>query len=553
MNRRWQLAPEQEAMISRSVMESAGLSNSYLILLVLSTIIATFGLLANSTATVIGAMIVAPLMGPILGTGLAYAQGDLVKLRRALLAEIVGVVLCLLVSTLIGSLIGHDNVDFGQSEIMGRTRPTLLDLAVGLAAGLAGAYARVNTQVSDSIAGVAIAVALVPPLCTSGLCASGALAGLPLWSESLGAFVLFMANFLTIQFAAIAVFALCGLGHWSHLLGERRFRLAMVINLALLATTSYFLWNQFDQLVFERRLERSTRQVLAGELRRIPGANLDSLKVRVVEGAAEVRALTRSPQELPASFAAATELQLSKALEMPVQLEIGTVLSGYVNASGTLYRDDEALPKQVEASLRAAVTPFAGCELEYFRITRQRKPELEVFLSLRSPHIFDEALVQRLSQIAETQLRQLTAENWSLRLTVRSTLSQVFNASGPILSEFERPRKPAEVEAAELENLTRQGLMMLYTDLGGGWTQSVSVSLQEDSPRIRGDCVVRVSPDPVRLEQLQQWLRRESQRPELQLEVRWTSGDRLGPFDSAAASAQAQLIYIISASQPGPL
>ncbi len=547
------LQPEQEATITQSVMESAGLSTSYLILLILSTIIATFGLLANSTATVIGAMIVAPLMGPILGTGLAYAQGDLAKLRQALLAEVVGVLLCLIVSTLIGSLIGHDNIDFGQSEIMGRTRPTLLDLAVGLAAGLAGAYARVNTQVSDSIAGVAIAVALVPPLCTSGLCASGALAGLPLWSESLGAFMLFLANFLTIQFAAIAVFALCGLGHWSHLLRERRFRLAMAFNLGLLALTSYFLWNQFDQLVFERHLERYTRRVLTGELRRIPGANLDSLKVRVVDGTAEVRALTRSPQELPASFAAATETKLGKGLGMPVQLEIGTVLSGYVNASGTLYRDNEQLPKQVEGALRMALTPFAGCELEYFRITRQQKPEMEVFLSLRSPHIFDEDLVQRLSYLAETQLRMLTSENWNLRLTVRSTLSQVFNASGPLLSEFERPRKPAELEAAELENLTRQGLMMLYTDLGGGWTQSVSVSLQEGSPRIRGDCVVRIAPDPLRLEQLQQWLRRESQKPDLELEVRWTSGDRLGPFDSAAASAQAQLIYIISASQPGPL
>ena len=548
---KWRLNPEQEAEITQSVMASAGLTSSYLILLVLSTVIASFGLLSNSTATVIGAMIVAPLMGPILGTGLAYAQGDLVKLRQALSAEVLGVAMCLVVSTFIGAFLGPENIDFTQSEILGRTRPTLLDLAVGLAAGLAGAYSRVNRQVSDSIAGVAIAVALVPPLCTSGLCAAGALAGQPLWSESLGAFLLFFANFLTIQFASIMVFGVSGLGHWRHFLGEQRFRLAMFLNILLLAGTSYFLWNQFDQLIFERRLERFTRRVLNDELRRIPGANLDSLKVRVVAGKAEIKALTRSTQEIHPGFAALAEEQLARTLGLPVQLEVGTVLSGYVNASGTLYKQEDELPKRVEASLRRAVAGLGGCDFESFRITQRKAPKLEVFLSVRSPQVIDESLVARLTQTTEALLAQQEPEHWKLHLTVRSTLSQVFNIDGPVRGEYEWPIKPAEERVARIESAARLGMLRFYSQNRGGWTRNVAVSLHESQTIVRCDCFLTAAPDHTRLEQLQQYLREETGEPDLGLELRWSLGEEVGPFSRAGKTAQAQLIHIISATRKG--
>ena len=135
-------------------------------LLISSAVIATLGLISNSTAVVIGAMIVAPLMDPILSLafGLAVIDGQLI--RRSAVTVTLGVIAVVSTSAILSLLLGIGHV---QSEITARTSPNLIDLGIAVAAAVAGSFSMTRERLSNSIAGVAIAVAPVPPLCVSGI------------------------------------------------------------------------------------------------------------------------------------------------------------------------------------------------------------------------------------------------------------------------------------------------------------------------------------------------------------------------------------------------
>lgn len=176
---------------------------SFYILVLLSTAIASFGLLANSTAVVIGAMLIAPLMGPIYGITLGLLREDQRLFFKASLSEAIGILLAVGLAFVIGSL--PLRPEFG-TEILARTRPNLYDLVVAIVAGVAGGYARTSERVSPTLPGVAIATAIVPPLAVCGLCLADAR-----WDAAFGAFLLFTTNLLAIEIAAGAVFAMAGL------------------------------------------------------------------------------------------------------------------------------------------------------------------------------------------------------------------------------------------------------------------------------------------------------------------------------------------------------
>ena len=179
----------------------------FAVLIFLSAIIASGGIVANSTATVIGAMIVAPLMTPILATTAALVMGRLKSALRSILIVVGGIILVLFVSWFIGT-ISTSVISFEtNSQIAARVSPDLTDLMVALAAGAAGAFALSRDDVADSLPGVAIAIALVPPLCVVGFSLSETQ-----WSAAFGASLLFLTNLLSILLAGGAVFALLNLG-----------------------------------------------------------------------------------------------------------------------------------------------------------------------------------------------------------------------------------------------------------------------------------------------------------------------------------------------------
>jgi uncharacterized hydrophobic protein (TIGR00271 family) len=176
------------------------------VLLTLSVVIATMGLLGDSTATVIGAMIVAPLMTPIMATAAALVTGRMDRAARSLGLVLAGVTAVISLSWLMGVLYtGIIDVET-NSQLSGRVAPRLIDLIAALASGAAGAFCMSREDVADSLPGVAIAISLVPPLCVVGVMLS-----VGDWSSAGGALLLFIVNALAILLAGGGVLAGLGL------------------------------------------------------------------------------------------------------------------------------------------------------------------------------------------------------------------------------------------------------------------------------------------------------------------------------------------------------
>ena len=178
---------------------------SWWVMLLLSVAIATFGIMQDSTAVVIGAMLIAPLMTPILGSAAAIVNAWPGRLKRSILLVFLGVTAAVGLAFIIGQWLPTIFPLATNSQITSRVSPNLIDMLIALAAGAAGAYASVDRRVSSSIAGVAIAVALVPPLGVVGLQLQAGE-----YSDASGAFLLFLTNFVSIILSAILVFLLTG-------------------------------------------------------------------------------------------------------------------------------------------------------------------------------------------------------------------------------------------------------------------------------------------------------------------------------------------------------
>jgi uncharacterized hydrophobic protein (TIGR00271 family) len=185
------------------IIDGAEISKDYIIMMILSTALASLGLIENSTAVVIGAMLVAPLMGPLIGAGMGITQGNAHLFRISLKGILVGVAIGFLVSLLMGLL----NPGFEPSlEIEARGEADVLDFAIAFFSGFVAAYALSNTKLASSIAGVAIAAALVPPLAATGV---ALMIGSPMLS--LNAALLLATNIVAIILGASAAFRLFGL------------------------------------------------------------------------------------------------------------------------------------------------------------------------------------------------------------------------------------------------------------------------------------------------------------------------------------------------------
>ena len=157
----------------------------YWLLLPLSAVIASAGVVSDSTATVIGAMIVAPLMTPILGIVLAVVLADRANLRRCIVLVVGGAAAVVGIGWLLGLFVPYPVVAATNSQVAARVTPRIVDLVAALATGAVGSVALARSDISDTLPGVAIAISLVPPLAVVGLTLES---GAP--HQSLAAFLL---------------------------------------------------------------------------------------------------------------------------------------------------------------------------------------------------------------------------------------------------------------------------------------------------------------------------------------------------------------------------
>ncbi|WP_339654292.1 DUF389 domain-containing protein, partial [uncultured Salegentibacter sp.] len=145
--------------------ENSKTTSIYVVMMILSTLIATFGLFANSSPVIIGAMILAPIISPIVSFAMGMVRYDTNMLKRGIITILIGTGVSLLFSSGVTLIIP---IKLITSEIDARLSPTLLDMGIAVASGVAAAYAHAKEGIAKSLAGVAIAVALVPPLAVSG-------------------------------------------------------------------------------------------------------------------------------------------------------------------------------------------------------------------------------------------------------------------------------------------------------------------------------------------------------------------------------------------------
>lgn len=188
------------------------------VLLVLAAVIASAGIVTDSTATVIGAMIVAPLMTPILGTVLSITTSDGRNLVRSLALVVAGSAAVVAIGWAVAMMVDVDVVSATSSQVAGRVQPRVLDLIAALATGVVGAFAVVRSDVSDTLPGVAIAISLVPPLAVIGVTLEAG-AG----DQAAGALVLFLTNVAAILLSGLVVMALYRVRAADELVDRRRY------------------------------------------------------------------------------------------------------------------------------------------------------------------------------------------------------------------------------------------------------------------------------------------------------------------------------------------
>jgi len=187
--------------------ESSKISSTYILLMILSALLATLGLFLNSPSVVIGAMVLAPLMSPIISLSMGSLRSDTELTRNSIVTLLSGMLIALSLSALMAYLLPFQDV---TNEIEGRLHPSTLDLLVAILSGIAGAFANARENIAKSLPGVAIAVALVPPLCVSGI-------GIG-WLNSeifYGAMLLFLTNLIGIILAAGLSFMVIGFAPFS--------------------------------------------------------------------------------------------------------------------------------------------------------------------------------------------------------------------------------------------------------------------------------------------------------------------------------------------------
>jgi uncharacterized hydrophobic protein (TIGR00341 family) len=183
------------------ISDGVKLTRTYMAMVILSTIVAALGILRDNTAVVIGAMVIAPLLGPNVGLALSTALADLKLGRLSFLTNITGLLAALAISVALGIFM---DVDQNLYQIASRTELHLSDIALALASGAAGVLAY-TVGMSAAVIGVMVAVALLPPLVVTGL-----LAGDMQWELAFFSFILLLTNVICVNLAAVATFIIQG-------------------------------------------------------------------------------------------------------------------------------------------------------------------------------------------------------------------------------------------------------------------------------------------------------------------------------------------------------
>ncbi|RVT95114.1 DUF389 domain-containing protein [Sphingomonas crocodyli] len=297
--------------VLRELVEESGWSARYAFLIVIAAGIALLGLLMSSVAVLIGAMLLSPLMMPIMGLGFGIATLDFREIRRSATALLMGCAIAIALTTILSTMSPIQTI---TPEIAARTQPTLFDLLVALLSAMAGSYALIRGRGGAAV-GVAIATALMPPLTVVGF-------GLAIgnWTVFSGALLLFLTNAVTIALTAALIARLYGFG--SHL-SPHHTGWQLILFFAALGILAIPLGAALKRIAYEAVVQRQTRDVLQA---RFPaGARLSQVEIDPGADPVRVRAVMLTPKIAPNADGAIFG-DLTARLHRPVDVHVDQLL-----------------------------------------------------------------------------------------------------------------------------------------------------------------------------------------------------------------------------------
>lgn len=311
------LSQEEQIEVYRSIHRDARPDVDFFIMIGLSTLIATFGLLQSSTAVIIGAMLVAPLFSPILAMSLAIIQGNVRLLRLGIESTLKGIALAIGLSLLLALLSPYKTV---TPEISSRSLPTVFDLLVALASGSAGAYAVARKDVAAALPGVAIAAALVPPLGVIGIgFAMGDL------GVAGGSSLLFATNLIAIILAGGLTFLLLGFRPGAHGARDVHLRRGLITTIILFILISVPLGAFFIRTIQDSRFNQVIQNNLVQQFKDVPKAQLvnrDLITITTQGNELLVTVPVYSHGQIPTSLPARLSQELSGVVNKPVVVRL---------------------------------------------------------------------------------------------------------------------------------------------------------------------------------------------------------------------------------------
>lgn len=292
---------EEFADLFKVLRENAQLTSAYMVMMILSTLIASFGLFADSSPVIIGAMILAPIIAPIVSFSMGIVRYDVSMLKTGIKTILLGTIVSLAFAAGVSLIIPLEVI---TSEIQARLSPTLLDMGIAVASGIAAAYAHAKEGIAKSLAGVAIAVALVPPLTVAGIGI-----GWGDWNVFSGAFLLYLTNLAGIILFAGLTFLLLGFAPF------KRAKIGLIYTLIIVILVAVPLSLSFNRIIKEAKITSA-----------LEGASIDQVVLRDVKirfGPKMVVSLKLvGPESMEPEKIKEIKEKIEKRIKQPVILEV---------------------------------------------------------------------------------------------------------------------------------------------------------------------------------------------------------------------------------------
>ena len=304
---------------------------SYFFLIALAAIVATLGLLMNSTTIIIGAMLISPIMKPILSVSFSITTGDSRLFSRSLESLFFGTLFAIAISVMVTLLIPAKAL---TNEILVRTQPTIIDLFVAFASGAAGAFIMQNNKDLTVLPGVAIATALMPPVSVIGI-------GIALtnFHVAIGGFLAFLSNLIAINLAAAVIFKLVGITTQDDITvndgtlalakpKKSRFMWSITAFIIISIPLTYFLINTIDN----ERIDQTIASSLSAVISNYENVDLVNYAYDYSENKYKISAVVRSDKDLYGNDIRQMETYLERELNKPAEITLKIIFASEVDA-----------------------------------------------------------------------------------------------------------------------------------------------------------------------------------------------------------------------------